>query len=157
MVRTIGGHRRQQELREPNRLLQHARRTSGAGDTIFLLPSDSGFEGGLALKLGQSLIGLNQDGRKPVITNSDLKRNGGCGNVLADNTLVSNVRIEHAVASGICGSYASDVRIDGVDVHGANRSESYIEPKYLPSPGHCLMVEWCLWCLCIPSRRPRSW
>lgn len=110
-------------------------RVSSAGDTIFLLPSDSALEGGLALKAGQSLIGLTKTGRKPVITNSDLTRNAGCGIVLAGNSSVSNVRIEDTFASGIYGFNTSSIRIDGVDVQGANRSESFIGATYPTLPG----------------------
>ena len=110
-------------------------RTSGAGDTIFLLSSDSALEGGLALKAGQRLIGLSRAGHKPVITNSDSTRNSGCGIVLADNNRVSNVRIEDAYASGIYGFNASTTRVDSVDVHAANRSGSYIDVKYPTLPG----------------------
>jgi hypothetical protein len=113
-------------------MLEHS---SGAGDTIFLVPSDSAFDGGLTLKLGQSLIGLTKDGRKPVITNSDSTRNGGCGIVLANSSRISNVQIEDTFASGIYAVGASDIHIDGVDVLGANRSESFIEAKYPTLPG----------------------
>lgn len=110
-------------------------RVSSAGDTIFLLPSDFRLEGGLALKAGQSLIGRTDAGHKPVITNSDLNRNAGRGIVLAINNSVSNVRIEDTFASGIYGFNISSIRIDGVDVHGANRSESFIEATYPTLPG----------------------
>jgi len=110
-------------------------RKSGSGDTIFLLQSDSVLDGGLELKSGQNLIGLTNDGHKPVITNSDSTRNNGNGIVLADNNQVSNIRIEDTFASGIYGVNVSAINIDGVDVHGANRSESYIEAKYPTLPG----------------------
>lgn len=110
-------------------------RVSSAGDTIFLLASDSRLEGGLALKAGQNLIGLTDAGHKPVITNSDLNRNAGRGIVLAINNSVSNVRIEDTFASGIYGFNISSIRIDGVDVHGANRSKSSIAASYPTLPG----------------------
>ena len=110
-------------------------RKSVAGDTIFLLSSDTALESGLSLKAGQTLIGLTKDGHKPVITNSDATRNRGCGIILASNNHVSNVRIEAAFASGIYGFNASSIHINGVDVHAANQSESYIEAKYPTLPG----------------------
>lgn len=110
-------------------------KVSGTGDTIFLLPSDTALDGGLALKSGQTLIGLTKAGRKPVITNSDLTRNSGCGIVLAVNSSVSNVRIEDTFASGIYGVNTSKIRIDGVDVRGANRSETFIGATYPTLPG----------------------
>ncbi|MDT0595257.1 hypothetical protein [Glaciecola petra] len=108
---------------------------SNIGDTIFVLPSDSSLDGGIALKSRQSLIGLTEAGRKPSITNSNLTRNAGCGIVLADNGSVSNLRIEETFASGIYGFNTASISIDGVDIHAANRSESFIEEKYATLPG----------------------
>jgi hypothetical protein len=70
-----------------------------------------------------------------VITNSDLNRNAGRGIVLAHNNSVSNVKVEDTFASGIYGFNTSSIRIDGVDVHAANRSESFIEATYPTLPG----------------------
>lgn len=108
---------------------------SGAGDVIFLLSSDKALEGGLLLKDGQSLIGLTKDGYKPVITNSNSTLNMGCGIVLANNNRVSNIRIEKAYASGIYARNTSNAHIDGVEVHKANWSESYVSASFSALPG----------------------
>lgn len=55
--------------------------------------------------------------------------------MLADNNRVSNVRIVDAYASGIYGFNGSAIRVDNVDVHGANRSESFSGAKYPTLPG----------------------
>ena len=110
-------------------------RLSGEGDTIILLASDDALAGGLALKAGQNLIGVSGSGRKPVITNKDSTRNGGCGIVLADDNRVWNLRIENTHASGIYGLNISNAHIDGVEVHGTNGSESFIEASYSTLPG----------------------
>jgi hypothetical protein len=110
-------------------------RTSGESDTIVLLASDDALAGGLALKTGQNLIGVSGSGHKPVITNEDSTRYGGCGIVLAGDNRVWNLRIENTHASGIYGLNTPTVHIDGVDVHGANRSESFIEASYSTLPG----------------------
>jgi len=110
-------------------------RQSAEGDTIILLASDTALEGGLALKAGQNLIGIPESGRKPVITNSDSTRNAGCGIVLADENRVWNIRIENTHASGIYGPNTVTAHITGVDVHGANRSESFVEATYPTLPG----------------------
>ncbi len=85
---------------------------SKTGDTIIMISSDIALEGGIELKDGQNLIGLSESGRKPVITNSNLSRNRGCGIVLANNNRVFNLRIEETIASGIYGLNKSNVRID---------------------------------------------
>lgn len=108
---------------------------SGSGDTIYLLPSESSLNGGLALKLEQRLIGLTISGRKPIITNTDSTRNSGNGIVLANNNSVSNVAIRDTFASGIYGDNISNIRIDGVEVKGANSSATFIEAKYPALPG----------------------
>lgn len=105
------------------------------GDNIILLPGEAAIEGGLALKAGQHLIGVSHSGHKPVITNSDATRNDGCGIVIADDNRVWNLRIENTHASGIYGLNTSGSRIDNVDVHGANRSESFVEASYSTLPG----------------------
>jgi len=110
-------------------------RQSVDGDTIILLPGDAAIEGGLALKTGQHLVGVSGSGRKPVLTNSDPKRNSGCGIVLAGGNHVLNLRIENPYASGIYGVNTSGVRIDGVDVNGANGSESFVDAAYPTLPG----------------------
>lgn len=108
---------------------------SRAGDTIFILGSETALDTGLLLKDGQSLIGLTTDGFKPVITNSNSKRNMGCGIILANNNRVSNIRIDKAYASGIYALNTSIANIDSVDVHNANWSESFIKASFSALPG----------------------
>ena len=64
------------------------------GDVIILMPGKEPFDGGIALKKGQTLIGLADGNRKPSITNSHAEQNGGNGVLLADDCKVLNVRIE---------------------------------------------------------------
>jgi len=122
-------------VESPTGSVESLNRLSGEGDRIYLLPSDAALEGGIALKVGQRLIGLDREGRKPVITNSDSTRNHGCGVVLSIGSHVSNVRIEGTVASGIYGRNVAGVRIDRVDVHDANRLQSFIDATFPTLPG----------------------
>ena len=92
------------------------------GDTIILLPGARAFDGGVALKTGQTLMGLVVGARKPSITNTDAERNGGNGVVLADNCRVIDVRIESTRASGVLGLDVTGACLIGVDVDDANRS-----------------------------------
>ena len=122
-------------VEHPTGSLESIERRSAAGDRIVVLPSDAVLDGGIALKAGQRLVGLVRAGRKPVITNSDSTRHLGCGVLVANGSVVSNVRIEGTVASGIYGRNASGVRIDSVDVRGANRGQSFIEATFPTLPG----------------------
>lgn len=122
-------------VRSPTGSVESLNRLSGEGDRIYLLPSDAALDGGIALKVGQRLIGLDREGRKPVITNSDSTRNQGCGVVLSIGSHVSNVRIEGTVASGIYGRNVAGVRIDRVDVHDANRLQLFIDATFPTLPG----------------------
>jgi hypothetical protein len=115
--------------------LEAIERQSGEGDRIFVTASDVSLDGGIALKPGQRLIGIAKDGRKPVITNTSLARNQGCGILLANASRVSNMRIEASFASGIYGRNVTGVRIDGVDVSDANRSQGFIDTAYPTLPG----------------------
>lgn len=116
------------------------------GDTIFLLPSHKPFEGGLALKKGQTLIGLPESGQQPQITNTNSKRHGGVGILLADSVRVSNIRVEDTVASGVFGRNIS-AQVDGVTVYGANRSQRLLDlnrtlaPLYPPPHGGIVLVQ----------------
>jgi hypothetical protein len=94
---------------------------SGAGDLIVLLASDAVFDGGLALKSGQTLIGRSAGGRLPVITNRNTDRNRGNGIVLADSVRIWNLRVQDTYASGIFGIDVSGVSISNVEVVSANR------------------------------------
>lgn len=92
------------------------------GDVIILLPGEAAFDGGVALKTGQTLMGLTDGASKPSITNSDTNRNQGSGVVLANDSRVLNVRIERARASGVLGVDVSGVVLMGVEVQDANLS-----------------------------------
>lgn len=122
-------------VEHPTGSLESIERRSAAGDRIFVLPSDVALDGGIALKVGQRLVGLVRAGRKPIITNSDSTRHLGCGVLVANGSVVSNLRIERTVASGIYGRNASGVRIDSVDVRGANSGQSFIEATFPTLPG----------------------
>jgi hypothetical protein len=90
------------------------------GDVIILEPSEEPFDGGLALKKGQTLIGLLDAGRKPSITNTKSDLHGGNGVVLADESRVQNIRIVQPKASGIFGINVSGTSLSGVEVEDAN-------------------------------------
>lgn len=98
---------------------------SGPSDLIIVLPGERSLEGGLALKKGQTLIGLPQAGQQPIITNTDTVRNDGNGLVLAGDNRIWNIRIENTYASGIIGTTVSGNRIEGVVVYGANQSGTF--------------------------------
>jgi hypothetical protein len=99
------------------------------GDVIILLPEKEPFDGGIALKKGQTLIGLRDADRKSSLTNSQIERNGGNGVVLADDCKVLNIRIEHVKASGVLGVDASGIQVLGVEVEDANQSAGYTNAK----------------------------
>ena len=97
---------------------------SAPGDIIVLLPSDVAFNGGLALKPGQTLLGQREGQSRPAITNRSAVRNSGIGIVLADSVRVWDVRVEDTHASGIYGADVTGLSISRVDVVGANRAAS---------------------------------
>jgi hypothetical protein len=99
------------------------------GDVVILLGANEPFDGGVALKKGQILIGLAQGELKPSITNSHSDQNGGNGVVLADDCRVLNIRIEHTRGSGVFGADVSGVHLLGVEVENANRSAGHTSAK----------------------------
>ena len=99
------------------------------GDIIILLPGKQPFDGGIALKTNQTLIGLADADRKPTLTNSHLDQNGGNGVVLADDCKVLNIRIEHVKASGVLGVDVSGANLLGIEVEDANQSAGYTTAK----------------------------
>jgi hypothetical protein len=99
------------------------------GDIVVLLPAKEPFDGGIAMKKGQTLIGTADGDRKPSITNSRSEQNGGNGIVLADDCKVLNVRIERVKASGLVGVDVSGVHLLGVEVEDANQSAGYTNIK----------------------------
>lgn len=92
------------------------------GDYIFLLPSDQPLDGGLTLREHQTLIGLTENGLKPIITNSSKNTNGGHGIILSNQNRVENIIIENTAASGIFGNSVSGSQIIGVQISGANQA-----------------------------------
>jgi len=112
---------------------------SQIGDTIVLISSEDIFDGGIKLKEGQRLFGLSKSGNKPIITNSNITQNLGCGILLSNNNHVKNIKIEKTVASGIFGLNSTKIRIDNVEVNNANQSHLTIDIKQaeystIPSP-----------------------
>jgi hypothetical protein len=95
------------------------------GDVIILLPGKDPFDGGVALKKGQTLMGLAEGDRKPSITNTRSDQNGGNGIVLADDSKVLNVRIVHPRASGVLGVNVTGAYLLGVEVEDANQSAGF--------------------------------
>ncbi len=95
---------------------------SKPNDLIILLPSDRPLTGGIALKDGQELIGIQESGQTPTITNTDSTRLDGNGIVLANNSRVKNIVVENTFASGIFGRNVSGVLIDQVKISGTNQS-----------------------------------
>lgn len=116
------------------------------GDIILLLASDNPLKGGLALKPGQTLMGLPNSGSFPVITNMDSTRHGGVGIMLADSVRIVNVHVEETFRSGIYGKDVS-VQIAGVTVRGANRGKKLLElkrsldPFWAPTHGGMVFVQ----------------
>ncbi len=99
------------------------------GDVIILMPGKEPFDGGIALKKGQSLIGLADGNRKPSITNSHAEQNGGNGVLLADDCKVLNVRIGSVQASGVLGVDVTGACLLAVEVEDANQSSGYTTAK----------------------------
>ncbi len=99
--------------------------TAQPGDVIMLLPGDVPFDGGMALKPGQTLMGVADGNRKPSITNTDTNRNGGVGVLLADDCKILNVRIERTQASAVLGVDVSGAIIHAVRVRDANESTNF--------------------------------
>ncbi|WP_237722668.1 hypothetical protein [Singulisphaera acidiphila] len=95
------------------------------GDIIILMPGETPFDGGVALKVGQTLMGLIEGDRKPSITNTDGDQHGGNGVVLADDSRVLDVRIERTKASGVLGVDVSGTSLLGVEVEDANQSAGF--------------------------------
>ena len=87
-----------------------------------LLPGAIAFDGGVALKAGQTLMGIVAGDRKPSITNTGADRNGGNGIILANDSRVVDVRIERTLASGVFGLDVSGACLIGVEVDGPNQS-----------------------------------
>lgn len=95
------------------------------GDVILLLPGEAPFDGGIALKPGQTLMGLAEGGRKPSIKNTSTNQNNGNGVVLADNCKILNVQIERTDSSGILGLDVTGAFLHAVDVKDANQSTNF--------------------------------
>jgi len=95
------------------------------GDVIILLPGATPFDGGVALKPGQTLMGLAEGSYKPSITNTDTNRNSGIGVVLADDCKILNLRIEQTAASAALGIDVSGVVLLGVEVRDVNQSKNF--------------------------------
>ena len=103
---------------------------SQPSDLIIVLPSESPLDGGIALKNGQTLIGLSDVDPKPRITNTSPERNGGNGLVLAGDNRIGNIRIENPFASGIMGTNVSGCWIEEVEIVHANQSRTSLDIKY---------------------------
>lgn len=120
-------------------------RVTEPGDVILLLPSEVPLRDGLALKPGQSLIGLGRAAGRPIITNSDIQRHGGVGILLTNGVRVSNVRIKETQTSGVYGLDVS-AQLDSVEVVSANRSQQPLElarsldPLFAPTHGGMVFV-----------------
>ncbi len=112
------------------------------GDIIVLLRREQPFDGGIALKKGQTLMGLSEGSHKPSITNSKGDQHGGHGVVLADDCKILNVRIERTKACAVFGLDVSGAHLLGVDVEEANQSatSTAIATNLLGSVPHGGMV-----------------
>ncbi len=109
-------------------------RISSENDIIYLLPSLKNLEGGIRLKSGQSLIGLLENGKQPILTNKDSTRNEGNGIILSNNNYIENLTIQATYASGIYGRNVSNNRMVSLTVDSANMGGTYTAQECLLGP-----------------------
>ena len=105
---------------------------SAPNDQILVLPANSSvppLDGGIALKPGQKLIGLDPfatladaDDSAPRITNSSASLNGGSAVVLSNNNEVANLVILNSWKSGILGTDVIAANVHDNQITGQNQS-----------------------------------
>jgi hypothetical protein len=121
--------------------LARAEAASRQGDRILIHATKASvpaLDGGIALKRGQSLIGLRgqRPGHAPRITNTTADRRAGDAVRLADGVLVRGLEIGGARRGGIYGENVTGVRIERNDVSRYNTAcvdGFHIQPFLLPT------------------------
>ncbi len=118
--------------RAPYNSLASVEKASVPGDVIVVMPAPLSvppLDGGITLKLNQSLIGGGPPvaaagvlGKAPRLTNRDPRRNSGDVVLLADGDEVRNLVITGSFRGGIHGTNVSEVKILGNDLSATNTS-----------------------------------
>ena len=126
---------------QPFDSLARAEAASRQGDRILIHATKASvppLDGGIALKRGQSLIGLpgRRPGHAPRITNTTADRRAGDAVRLADGVLVRGLEIGGARRGAIYGENVTGVRIERNDVFDHNTAcvdGFHIQPFVLPT------------------------
>jgi hypothetical protein len=131
----------------PFLLLSQVERVAAAGDTIYLLSSESGkvLDGGIALKVRQRLIGLGADGEIPEHTAGRVKLTntaalpGGVMVQLSEQNEVAGIHFMNMGNAAISGAGAN---YSGAYIHHATFSgnaATHVEDDYLSTEGKGLV------------------
>jgi hypothetical protein len=99
---------------------------SASGDEIRILPPTPGappLDGGISLKSGQHLRGIESVDSPPQITNTDPARRGGDAVTLADDSKVSGLHILGAAGHAVVGRNVSGAVVTGNWIHAGNLSD----------------------------------
>lgn len=110
----------------PFRSLADAESAAGPGDEIRVLaprPGARALDGGIVLKPGQRLRGVDDAGPRPTITNTDATRHGGDAVTLADDSLVTGLVIAAAAGHAIVGRNVQGATITHNQIQGANLAD----------------------------------
>ena len=131
---------------KPFGTLAQVERWTKAGDSIIVLPASGALDGGLQLKVNQTLRGagasvLTAGGVAPRMTNATARLAGDAIR-LADGATVANVRVTNARRGGVYGLNVTRVRVTGNDISGQNTSctkgfhiPEFLAPTNVPGVG----------------------
>jgi hypothetical protein len=103
--------------------LAEAEAVSGPGEEIRLLtplPGSPPLNGGIALKAGQTLRGVQSASNPPTITNTDPEHHGGDAVTLADDSSVTGVLIVGAAGHAVVGRNVTGASVEGNQIRGGN-------------------------------------
>jgi len=110
----------------PYLTLAEVEAASAPGDEIIVLsplPGAPPLDGGISLKSGQHLRGIESAKGPPQITNTDPARRGGDAVTLAENSKVSGLDILGAAGHAIVGRNVSGAVVTGNQIHAGNLSD----------------------------------